>query len=67
MDDVKRVVAAAQVRGIQVVLELDLPAHSLSWGMTMPELFSRCPKGTTFWHQPVNPLSEKFYALYEVR
>ena len=57
-------VQAAQDRGIQIEFELDLPAHSLSWALSMPEIMSRCPEGGAY-ETPVSPISEKFYAVYE--
>ena len=65
MDDVRSVTATAFDHGIQMVFELDLPAHSLSWGMAKPELFVRCGDDTAWKKSPVNPLKEAFYDLYE--
>ncbi len=41
-DQVKDVVAYALARGIRVVPEFDVPAHTASWGRGYPELVAPC-------------------------
>ena len=36
--DLRAVVAAARLRGVRVVPELDMPGHTASWGIAAPEL-----------------------------
>lgn len=42
-DELRAVVAAAQRRGIRVVPELDMPAHTASWAFGRPDLVVSCP------------------------
>jgi len=42
--DLRAVVAAARLRGVRVVPELDMPAHTASWGLAAPELVVACPR-----------------------
>lgn len=41
--DLRAVVAAARLRGVRVVPELDMPGHTASWGLAAPELVVACP------------------------
>ena len=43
-DEMRAVVAYAHRRGIRVVPELDMPAHTASWAHGMPELVVSCPE-----------------------
>ena len=41
-EDIRKVVYYAADRGIRVVPEFDMPAHSLSWGAGFPEIIVEC-------------------------
>jgi len=43
--DVQELVAYAFERGISIVPEFDLPAHSLAWERGYPDLIINCPDG----------------------
>ena len=45
--DMRAVVAAAFERGIRVVPELDMPAHTSAWAFGLPEAVVTCPKRVT--------------------
>ena len=45
--DMRAVVAAAFERGIRVVPELDMPAHTGAWAFGLPEAVVTCPKRVT--------------------
>jgi hexosaminidase len=42
-DDVGRVVDYARLRGVRVVVELDVPGHAYSWGLGYPGVTVPCP------------------------
>lgn len=41
--DLSELVMYASERGVEVVPEIDMPAHSLSWGRAFPGLLAKCP------------------------
>ncbi|GIL48587.1 hypothetical protein Vafri_5071 [Volvox africanus] len=41
-EDVEGLVQYARERGIRVVLELDTPGHTASWGLALPNIMSHC-------------------------
>lgn len=41
-DDMRELVAYAQRYGIEIVPEIDMPAHALSWGSAFEDLIVRC-------------------------
>jgi hexosaminidase len=72
--ELRAVVSAAQRRGIRVVPELDMPAHTASWAFGRPDLVVRCPDrvaaddeglehGTN--KAALNPLKPETYELVE--
>jgi hexosaminidase len=69
-DDVRRVVEHARVRGIRVVPELDMPAHSASWARSIQVDLAHCPSTFTNakhsdWKVPLDPASERTYDLID--
>lgn len=70
--ELRAVVEAARLRGIRVVPELDMPAHTASWGLAQPELVVACPRRIADDAEGIehgvnkvslNPLSEEVYSL----
>lgn len=55
--DVRRIVEYARVRGVRVVPEIDLPTHTASWCVGMPEL---CPHAPVIWNQSSGKGSGRF-------
>ena len=41
--DISHLTEFARVRGVRIVLEIDLPGHCYAWGMAFPEILSSCP------------------------
>ncbi|KAL1530105.1 hypothetical protein AB1Y20_001026 [Prymnesium parvum] len=44
LDDLRWLVEQARLRGIRVVPELDMPAHTAAWGHGRPDLTIACPR-----------------------
>lgn len=42
LDDLRSIVHYAQARGIEVIPEIDMPAHALSWGKAFKDVVVRC-------------------------
>lgn len=70
--DVRAVVAAARLRGIRVVPELDMPAHAASWAHAEPSAVVPCPARVSADAEglehgmdkaALHPLSERTYEL----
>ena len=40
--DIKALVEYARVRGVQVLLEVDMPGHNYAFGIGYPELINNC-------------------------
>ena len=43
--DQLKVVEYARFRGVRVILETDLPGHSTSWSLALPDIFISCGRG----------------------
>lgn len=43
-NDVKELVEYARIRGVRIIPEIDMPAHTRSWGMGYEEISSHCPR-----------------------
>jgi hexosaminidase len=60
--DVKAITDYAFVRGIAIVPEFDLPAHSQCWGAGLPELIISCPGGQSL----IDPTDTNSPSIYDV-
>jgi len=64
LQDMQSVVAYAKARGVRVVVEFDVPGHSASWGVGIPEIVARCP---AYAHNinniPLNPTLDKTWSV----
>lgn len=58
--DVAGIVAYAKQRGIRVVVETDMPGHSISWGVGYPDLLTSCPG---IHSTPMDPTQDATYSF----
>jgi hexosaminidase len=61
IDQVKKVISEAYLRGIRVIPEFDTPGHTQSWGNAMPEILSHCPEPS----EPLDPSNPMTYDVLE--
>ncbi|XP_041375502.1 beta-hexosaminidase subunit beta-like [Gigantopelta aegis] len=63
-DDIRTVLEYARLRGIRVMMEFDMPGHSLAW-RAIPDLLARCYDGSTPTGQlgPMDPTLETTYTF----
>jgi len=59
---VKRIVDAANARGIIIVPEFDMPAHAAVWGAGYPQFVTACPGGQTL----LDPTGPAYPAIAEL-
>ncbi|XP_049877245.1 beta-hexosaminidase subunit beta-like [Pectinophora gossypiella] len=45
--------------GVRVIIEIDMPDHALSWGMSHPEIITVCARD----RRPMNPIKNETYIL----
>ncbi|XP_047350044.1 beta-hexosaminidase subunit alpha-like [Vespa velutina] len=63
-NDVQRIITYARLRGIRVISEFDTPGHVAAWGLSYPELLTKCydstgnPNGKL---GPINPTKPEVY------
>ncbi|KAG7301815.1 hypothetical protein JYU34_014846 [Plutella xylostella] len=60
--DIRRVVEHARARGVRVIVELDVPGHTLSWGVSHPELLAHCGAAAAARRGPLHPLQPAVYS-----
>ncbi|CAG9137353.1 unnamed protein product [Plutella xylostella] len=60
--DIRRVVEHARARGVRVIAELDVPGHTLSWGVSHPELLAHCGAAAAARRGPLHPLQPAVYS-----
>lgn len=59
--DVADLVEYARLRGIRVLIELDTPGHTRSWGVAHPELLTQCGGDWTGKLGPIDPSAPGVY------
>ena len=68
MEDVTSLQAFAADRGVRLLLEVDVPGHTASWGKGYPEVIpANCPEKypTNVNNQALNPVPDATYELVE--
>jgi hexosaminidase len=61
VQDVKRVIRRAYLRGIRVIPEIDMPGHTDAIARSHPEIMSHCPQPS----EPMNPTIPETYHFVE--
>lgn len=62
--NVQAVVQRARQLGVRVVPEIDLPAHTHSWGRAFPDLVMNCTQTAAHLHEfALDPLNERTYEV----
>lgn len=59
--DMKNLVTYAKYRGIRIIIELDNPAHSLSWSAGNPDIVLPCPSNS--YSSVLDPTNETTYQV----
>jgi hypothetical protein len=67
-EDLRDLVAYAERYNVEIIPEIDLPAHSLSWGKAFSDVVVRCDRtastsGTPHNVYPLNPARNMTYAI----
>jgi hypothetical protein len=70
IDDFRILIKEASYRGIRVIPEVDVPAHSLSWSLAFPQIISKCEKYQRDRQSPtdipaLNPMKNETYDVIE--
>ncbi|GAB0094324.1 Beta-hexosaminidase [Sergentomyia squamirostris] len=60
-NDVSAVIEYARMRGIRVLPEFDTPGHTRSWGVSHPELLTKCGAPYAGLLGPMDPTNENVY------
>lgn len=63
--DVQKVIEDARLRGIRVMVEIDTPGHTRSWGISHPEILTACQGDLLGKYGPLNPTIELTYEFLE--
>ncbi len=65
-EQVKFIKDYAKQRGITVIMEIDVPGHSYSFGKGYPEIVANCPSyAANINNIPLNPASEQTFQVLE--
>lgn len=64
-NDIKNVIEYARLRGIRVMAEFDTPGHTRSWGVSHPELLTKCSGQFEGKLGPMNPINEEVYVFMD--
>ncbi|KAK7586163.1 hypothetical protein V9T40_004039 [Parthenolecanium corni] len=63
--DIEQIIEYARKRGIRVIPEFDTPGHTLSWGLGMPGLLTKCGDPHLGEYGPIDPTRESNYIFLE--
>lgn len=60
-NDTKHIIEHARLLGIRVVVEIDTPGHTRSWGASHPEILTECEGKYAGKLGPIDPTKEESY------
>jgi len=64
VDDISMIKQYAGERGIRILMEIDVPGHSFSWGIGYPDITTNCPKyASNVNNIALNPALDKTYEI----
>jgi len=64
VDDISMIKQYAGERGIRILMEIDVPGHSFSWGIGYPDITTNCPKyASNVNNIALNPTLDKTYEI----
>lgn len=64
-NDTRKITEYAKLRGIRVLIEIDTPGHTRSWGQSHPEILTTCGGSYEGKLGPINPIIEESYIFLE--
>lgn len=64
-DQIKEIIEYARLRGIRVMAEFDTPGHTRSWGISHPEILTKCEKQYANKLGPIDPTKEESYTFMQ--
>merc|ERR1719273_20131 len=70
LEDMAHIVQYAKNRGIRIIPEIDVPAHTRSWALAYPDISAHCPKYNPHpewpgYYTPMDPSNELIYSIID--